>query len=142
MNNEDSKYCGCLYYSANALGRAMTRMAVEEFAITGLSPSHAFLLMAVNDNPGIQPGNISNQMQLSPSTVTRLIEKMESKGFVERKVAGKFTEVYPTNLSQQMDMKLKKAWANLYKRYSGLLGEDAGKELTTLVYNATKTLNI
>jgi len=35
-------------------------------------------------------------MQLTPSTVTRLIEKMEHKGLLTRKPVGKFTEVYPT----------------------------------------------
>ena len=140
MDNTDSKYGGCLYYSANALGRVMTRIAEEEFAITGLAPSYAYLLMTVNDNPGIQPGNISRQMQLTPSTVTRLIDKMEHKGLVKRKLDGKFTEVYPTNVSRNLDIKIKKAWSNLYKRYSGLLGEKKGRELTALVQEATKAL--
>ena len=55
---EKSKYCGCLYYSANALSRIMTKMADEEFASAGLSSSYAFLLMTVNHKPGIQPKEI------------------------------------------------------------------------------------
>lgn len=140
MGNEDSKYCNCLYYSANALGRVMTKMAEEEFAITGLAPSYAFLLMSVNDKPGIQPKGLSEQMQLTPSTVTRLIEKMEHRGFVERKSAGRITEVFPTAKSQELDPKIKEAWQNLYKRYSGILGKEVD-DLTAAVYDTVKKLN-
>lgn len=141
MNDNDSKYSGCLYYSSNTLGRVMTRMAEEEFSITGLAPSYAFLLMSVNDKPGIQPCELSEQMQLSPSTVTRLIEKMEHRVYVTRKTNGKFTKVYPTEESLKLDMKIKKAWRNLYNRYTTLLGEGKGDELTVLVYAASKKLD-
>ena len=81
MGKEKTKYCTCLYYSANALSRIMTKISDDEFAITGLSSSYAFLLMIVNENPGVQPTEISHQMQLTPSTVTRLIEKMEYRNY-------------------------------------------------------------
>jgi DNA-binding MarR family transcriptional regulator len=117
-------------------------MAEEEFAVTGLAPSYAFLLLAVNDKPGIQPKEISAQMQLTASTVTRLIEKMEHRGFLERKFAGKFTKVYPTIKSRKLDQKIHEAWANLYKRYSELLGEAKGRTLTNEVYRAAQKLEI
>ncbi len=142
MKNKDSKYCDCLYYSANALARVLTKMAEEEFAVTGLAPSYAFLLMAVNDKPGIQPKEISEQMQLTASTVTRLIEKMEHREFLERRVIGKFTKVYPTEKSKKLDKKIHEAWTNLFKRYSDLLGESKGKTLTAEVYRASKKLRV
>lgn len=140
MDKDDSMFCNCLYYSANALGRAMTRMADEEFAITGLAPSHAFVLIIVNKNQGIRPGLIAEQMQLSPSTVTRLIEKMEHGGLILRKNVGKITEVYSTNDGIKLDMKLHKAWNNLNRMYSTLLDEEKAKSLTSLLYEASKLL--
>lgn len=115
-------------------------MAEEEFAVTGLTPSYAFLMMTVNDKPGIQPKEISEQMQLTASTVTRLIEKMEHKGLLKRKSLGKITEVYPTEEGLKLDKKIHEAWKSLYKRYSDLLGEERSKSLTTEVYTATQKL--
>lgn len=140
MNHKNSKYCHCLYYTANALARNLTKMAEEEFSTTGLAPSYAFLLMAVNDKPGIQPKEISAQMQLTASTVTRLIEKMEHRGFLERKPVGKFTKVFPTEKSRKLNNKIHTAWSSLYQRYSNLLGEELGKKLTTAVYKASQAL--
>jgi DNA-binding MarR family transcriptional regulator len=142
MEHRHSKYCHCLYYSANALARVLTKLAEDEFASTGLAPSYAFLLMTVNDEPGIQPKEISEHMQLTPSTVTRLIEKMEHKGLLERKSLGKFTRVYPTEKSKALDKKIHEAWTSLYKRYSDLLGEKKGDRLTAEVYEASKSLEV
>lgn len=140
VTHKDSKYCHCLYYSANALARVLTKLAEEEFSTTSLAPSYAFLLMTVNDQPGIQPKEISAQMQLTASTVTRLIEKMEHRGFLERKPAGKFTKVYPTTKSKKLNKKIHAAWAKLYLRYSVLLGEALGKKLTLDAYEASQKL--
>ena len=140
MEKCESKYCNCLYHSANAFARLMTKMADEEFATTGLAPSHAFLLMTVNSKQGIQPKELSEQLQLTPSTVTRLIEKLETKGLVERKSVGKFTEVRSTAAGNKLDKKIKSVWLNLYNRYSNLLGEKEGKKLTELIYNASRKL--
>ena len=139
MPNTD-KYCGCLYFTANALSRVMTRMADEAFATTGLSPSHAFVLMSVNDSPGIQPGELSRQMQLTPSTVTRLVEKLEGRGLVERQSAGKATQVLPTAASKAMQPKLKACWKSLYERYAEVLGKDVAVELTGTVNQARMKL--
>lgn len=43
----------CLYFTANRLGRVITKMAEDEFAASGLSPTSAFLLMAVFEKEGI-----------------------------------------------------------------------------------------
>jgi len=142
MKQGHSKYCHCLYYSANALARVLTKMAEEEFGITGLAPSYAFLLMTVNGKPGIQPKEISEHMQLTPSTVTRLVEKMEDRGFLERKSMGKFTQVYPTDKSKKLDKKIREAWRSLHKRYSDLLGEAKGRKLTNEVYQAIEKLAV
>ena len=140
MGEKGSKYCGCLYYSANALGRVMTRIAEEEFAITGLAPSHAILLISVNEKPGIQPKELSDHMQLTPSTVTRLLEKLESKKLVERRSVGRATEVYPTEKSKELQPRIKEAWRNLYLRYTDALGEENAKLLTAKTYKAYQAL--
>lgn len=115
-------------------------MADEEFSVTGLTSSYAFLLMSVNGNPGIQPKELSQQMQLQPSTVTRLVEKMEYRGYLKRKHVGRITEVYPTTLSKDLDSKIKEAWQNLYKRYSDLIGKEESDTLTGLINRANEKL--
>lgn len=96
MKHSDSRYCDCMYFTAGALARKVEKLAVECWKPVGLSPSHAYLLLLVIDHPGIQPMGICTQLQLTPSTITRLIEKLEEKGLVTRTTEGKNTSVFPT----------------------------------------------
>ncbi len=134
-------YCKCLYYSANALARNITRMAEKAFEPTGLSPSHGFVLMTVNKQPGITAGEIADIMQLQPSTITRFVDKLEDDGFVTRQSDGKFIQVFPTSKAKKFDEALKSAWRSLYKRYTDILGEENGRELTAAIYEATSKLD-
>lgn len=142
MDPCNSEFGGCLYYAANALARIMTSIAEEEFAITGLTPSYAFVLLTVNSNPGIQPKAISKHMQLKPSTVTRFLDKLESRGYLDREISGRNTCVYPNKKSLVLDGIIRKAWGKLYARYSGMIGEEEGRELTKLINRSIDRLSV
>ncbi|MCX6284908.1 MAG: MarR family transcriptional regulator [Bacteroidetes bacterium] len=140
MTKPGSPYCQCLYYASNALARMTTRMAEEEFSKVGLSPSYAFLIMTVAKKQGIQPGEISKALELTPSTITRLIEKMEKKGLLRRKFEGKTTEVYITAKGEALTDEIKKCWLSLYLRFSDILGEETSRQLSGMIYQAVKDL--
>src|SRR5215207_9703157 len=107
MKTSESKYCRCLYFTANALARKVEKLAQESWQKVDLSPSHAYLLMVVLEEPGVQPSFLSDHLQLQPSTVTRLIEKLEERKLVVRTAAGKITNVYPTPKAKTLYPKLR-----------------------------------
>ena len=45
--------------------------------------------MTVNRNPSVRPLEAAEIMLLDPSTVTRLVEKLQSKGLVTRETQGR-----------------------------------------------------
>lgn len=141
MEKEGSTYGGCLYFASNALSRVLTKMAEEEFSIARLAPSYALLLLKVNAKPGIQPKELSQIMALTPSTVTRLVDKLEQKGLLTRTSEGKTMRIHPTAKSQQLNATIQTAWTNLYQRYKNLLGEETARALTASIYQATKKLD-
>ncbi|WML47003.1 MarR family winged helix-turn-helix transcriptional regulator [Neobacillus sp. PS3-34] len=133
-------FCQCLYFTANHLARLMNKMAEEEFAQIGLSPTYAFLLMAVKDRPGITQSELSNTLHIAPSTTTRFVDKLEVKKLVERKNEGKLTLVFLTEKGIGIQAEIKECWKNLSKRYSDILGPEAAKELTNQTYLAAVEL--
>ena len=135
-------FCRCLYYSANALARNLTRLAEEEFAFTGLKPNYAFILISVNREPGVSAGKLAEILMLTPSTVTRFLDKLEDLEMVKRMTEGRSMLVFPTKKSVDLNENLKTAWINLYKRYIKILGEEFAQELTNSIYtSATKLEN-
>jgi len=140
MECSRNSFCNCLYYSANALARNITRLAEKAFSPVGLAPSHAFILMTVNSRPGITAGELASVMQLQPSTVSRLVEKLEEQKYLHRAHDGKYVAIFPLKKSQEKQEALKTAWFRLYQDYIALLGEEEAKKLTGEIYTASQKL--
>ena len=131
----------CLYFTANSLARVITRMADEEFRRTGLSPAHAFLMMLVNDNPGIGQKELCEQLHLAPSTVTRFVDALVYRGFLTRQTDGKASKVYATDEGANLRQPIEDAWKSLHRRYTKVLGLKNGDSLTSMIDTASNKLN-
>ncbi|GAB3746455.1 MarR family winged helix-turn-helix transcriptional regulator [Spirosoma pomorum] len=135
-----SRFSACLLFSANALSRAVTAIGDEEFGRYGLSYSHAYLLCLVVDQPGVTPTELSSALYLTPSTVTRLVEKLEQKQFVRRESEGKKTLVYPTSEGESLRQDIASAWDRVGDRCAKLVGEENMCQLTKQVLKAAQAL--
>ena len=132
--------CSCLYFTSNKLNRILNKMAEEEFIKTGLSPSHALTLMNINRQAGLSQKELSEIMNIKPSTTTRFIDKLEARKLVERKIKGKLSYLYPTTLGIDLQVEIDKCWESLNKRYSKILGYEEGSKLTELIDKAATEL--
>lgn len=129
MKTSESKYCQCLYFASGALARKVEKLAQQTWQRVGLSPSHAYLLMMVLEHPGVQPGAIGEELQLTPSTITRLVQKLEEKKLVVRISEGKATNVYATPKGKGLLPDLKSCLHEFYNRYSQILGKEESAQL-------------
>jgi DNA-binding MarR family transcriptional regulator len=132
MSTTSHPFEHCLNFAAGALSRAMNRLAEDAFSDVGLSPSHAYLLMQISDKPGIPLGRVAEVLMLDASTLTRLIEKLEAKGWVERRVDGRARMLYLTPAGASRLPAVRQAWAELEARYVAILGEDHARVITQL----------
>lgn len=137
----EDRFSCCLYFTASKLARAISRLAEEEFAATGLSPTYAYLLMAVREEPGIAQQDLAARLHLTPSTVTRLIDKLEVKGLAVRRTTGKNSLVFLTAKGEDVQEEIRQAWGRLYERYSAALGREEGDRLTERIATAADKLN-
>ncbi|MDF2959861.1 MAG: MarR family transcriptional regulator [Paenibacillus sp.] len=127
---DDSFLHNCLFFTTNRLSRAITKMAEEEFALTGLTPMYGYLIRLVNGTPGISQKELSEKLYVTASTLTRFIDKLEGKQLVERKVQGKTVLVYPTAKGKELEESIRLASKNLHRRYQAILGAEASEQLS------------
>jgi len=120
----DCKLNGCLFFSTTKLARELGRLADEAFSKTGLSPSHAVLLYIINVNGEIQQKEVGELLHLTPSTITRLIDKLERKGYVKKQSEGKNVclRATPEGLTQQEQIIA--SWNQLQNSYRNILTEE------------------
>ncbi|WP_246202144.1 MarR family winged helix-turn-helix transcriptional regulator [Spirosoma agri] len=136
----ETRFSACLLFSANALARAITAIGDEEFGKFGMCYSHAYLLCEVVGQPGISPSQLSETLYLTPSTITRLVEKLEQKQLVRRESEGKKTLIYPTPEGEAIQPAIAQAWDRVGARYSKAIGENNICQLTQQVFKATQAL--
>ena len=132
----------CLYFTANSLARQVSHLAEEEFRYTGLSPSHAFLLMLVIKQPGITPKELSESP--APGTVhgdaIRGCADPEARDWWSAAPRVNRPGYTPPTRGGTCGNQISKCWQNLYHRYSKILGEEEGIRLTAEIDKADEKL--
>lgn len=142
LKKSGNEYRKCLYFSANVLARKTEKLAQQSWRKVDLSPSHGYLLMLVIAQPGIQPTQLSAWLQLTPSTVTRLIMKLEGKKLLLRTTEGKVTNVHPTAKGRGLLPRLRACQQEFYTRYAQILGAQESIRLALHLVSVADKLKV
>lgn len=140
MSSEKSYFCNCLYFAAGSLSRNLTRLAEEAFSNSGLAPSHAFALLSILRTPGISPGDVAKELHMSPSTITRFLDKIEQKGLIQRNLSGKTYALVPTEKGHALKTVLEQSWQKLFQDYNQIIGKELAASLAEQIYDASEKL--
>jgi DNA-binding MarR family transcriptional regulator len=129
-----------IFFLTSAFARKLGKQADELFEAVGLSSSHALLLHLVHKNPDIQPGQLAKMLHLKPSTITRLVQKLERRGLVEKQSAGRATNIVCTNEGRNIADDIQQKWERLIQQKREQLGERYVEVLSEMIANALDTM--
>ena len=132
----DSLLDNCLFFSVNSLARVMTALGEEELGRIGMTPSAAYLLLVVIEEPGILQKDLAERLHLAPSTVSRMIDAMERKQLVIKEGQGRSTHISPTSQGRKQQTAIHEAWRAVYNGYCDVLGKEEAELLTRLTREA------
>lgn len=116
----------CLYFNVTKFTRTINVLWEESYRPVGLSPSHAYMLQFILEQPGETPKKLAERMNLKISTVTRFIDSLTAKGLVERRKENRDKRecnVYPTKSGESFKIELKKISKKLHKKVRRILGD-------------------
>jgi len=122
--NTDARLDNCLFFSVTKLSRAFGKMAEDAFGKTGLSPSHALILYLVNREGRLHQKEIGEKLHLTPSTITRFIEKLESKSLVTKVIEGKNAFICTTEKGLALQSDIIDSWHMVHEKYANILSEE------------------
>lgn len=125
-----------LFFLSGALARKLAAESDETFAAVGLSTSHALLLLLIQQSPDVQPGQLAGKLHLKPSTISRLVQKLERRNLVERESEGRATSIRCTKEGDKMSKQLQRDWQELFDRKKEELGERYVEVLSEMISNA------
>ncbi len=134
----------CLYFNTVKFTRVINSFWEEAYRPTGLSPSHAYLLQFILDQPGATPKKLAEKMDLKLSTVSRFVDSLTAKGLVERKKENRDKRecsVYPTKPGINLKDELESISNNLHRKIREILGETNVTEAVSLLGKLSADLN-
>lgn len=124
----------CLYFNINALARAVNQRWEKAYATIGLSPAHAYLLRLVLSAPGITQKQLSAELHLAPSTITRFIDALVKRGLLLRQSRGgdaREWAIQPSDAARSLHSDLERVGQELYQNLRSTLGEAQCSELVS-----------
>lgn len=134
----------CLYFNTVKFTRMINSFWEEAYRPTGLSPSHAYLLQFILEQPGATPKKLAEKMDLKLSTVSRFVDSLTAKGLVERKKENRDKRecsVYPTKPGINLKDELESISNNLHRKIRKILGETNVTEAVSLLGKLSADLN-
>lgn len=134
----------CLYFNVNALARTVNRIWDEAFAEFNLSPSHAYLLRAVLAKPGLSPKQLSLELKLEKSTISRFLSALETNGLIKRKTGvsedAREQGIFPSAKAERIAANLEQTGNQLYQKMLNSIGKQTLTELVGELRNAERQL--
>lgn len=138
--NDDQLLSGNLFFLTSALSRTLTREADDAFATMGISSSHALLLLLIQKEPGIQPSSLAEKIHLKPSTITRLVQKLETRQLIRKESQGRATSIACTSEGEKLASAIEQKWQSLLKKKREKLGGRYVDVLSEMISNALDTI--
>ena len=102
----------------------MNKVAVEAFNKMDICPTHRFLMVLLQeDEEGLSVNKISETLTIAPSTVTRFVDKLVSKGYVERIKTGKQSFTRMTKEGKNIMPEVYACWGEIFKKVESMAGD-------------------
>lgn len=86
----------CIYFTASHLFRELERLANESFAPTGMAPPYTYIMLMIRNNEGLTMTELADSFDYEQSTLSRMVQKLVSRGWLAKKRQGRQTQLYIT----------------------------------------------
>lgn len=128
MNNCDkgeAEIRGCLYFMISKMFRIVNRVAEDAFSEMDICPTHGFLMVLLQeDEEGLTVNKIAETLAIAPSTVTRFVDKLITKGYVEREKNGKQSIAKITAIGKEAMTEIYSCWSQLFRKMEMIVGDE------------------
>lgn len=130
MNNDEIKnMVADISYVVHALSREAFAKIDEYLKEYGLVRSHAAILAALKKNNEMTMGDLGNEVHVTKSNVTLLIDKLEKLGYVERLLSKNDRRVSLIRLTLEGNRFLETHQERLYDYFSDSFSSMSPKDL-------------
>lgn len=131
----------CILFNSKKLERKLTNIAEQEFEKIGLHHTYAYILTVIDRCGYTKVKVISVELCLDSSTVTRMVNKLENEGLVQRGSENSKVEISLTSKGQELIPAISEAWKSYHTRMDDLLGRTQATSLLQVLTEVNEQIN-
>lgn len=131
----------CPLFSFHSLSRTVDELAALAFKDCDVSAAHGHLILVIIGTPRLNLSELSEVMNLKPSTMTRFIDKLQTQGLVKRINDGRKVRIEATQKGLALEDDITRSIQKLRELYIERFGEPLAQQIFNLCASATNQLN-
>ncbi|MDN5205108.1 MarR family transcriptional regulator [Fulvivirgaceae bacterium BMA10] len=112
----------------------------NEILSCGISVSQCYILETLHHDGALTVGELAAKMYLSDSTITRVVDQLVKKGFVERQASEKDRRVHLNKITDAGEEVYQESWKNIFQSERMIL-ENFQPEHREILIDFLKKLN-
>ncbi|MEX1012026.1 MAG: MarR family transcriptional regulator [Balneolaceae bacterium] len=112
-----------LYITTGGLARSLSEIADEQLKPYGITTRYALILIDLADKPGLGQSDLCNDHHLAASSMTRFIDKLEKRGWVERLREGRTVSVQLTEEGEKVTEPIQRIVQKIGDEIESLAGD-------------------
>ena len=140
MKADESVLRKCLFFTSNRLANVLWRIVNDVYAEIGLAAPYIYLLVVVNQYPGITISELSEKLGIAPSTCTRFVNKLMGQGILKKKQEWKTVHVILTDEGRKKTEGIDASLQRLHERCGAAISEEQYQKLSAAMWQAAYEL--
>lgn len=130
-----------MYFVVSKLHRNISRIAVQEFKSIGISPTYGILMLLLDEWKELSPGEISDSIDITPSTTTRFLDKLERLKLIKRRSEGKYVYVSLSGKGVRKIPEIKGVFEQMEYRLNKIITKRIGNKEKPILFNMAKIIS-
>ena len=136
MTADESTLRKCLFFTANRLANVLRRIVNDVYADMGIAAPYVYLLIVVNQYPGITIKELSEKLDIAPSTCTRFVDALVKQGILMKRQEWKTVHVNLTDLGKEKTELIDAGIESFREKCTGIISNEEYEQLASAMCEA------
>lgn len=129
------------HISVNTFSRNLSSFFDDRLRSFGLATSYIELMIFLLNKGASTQTEIAEYLNLAPSTMTRFVDKLIKKGYVQKQRAGRSVSIELTGRGSEVSEQMKTAYDNVVDELTQMMGDKYVDTVRKLLEFGSEELN-
>lgn len=117
--SEKKEFEYCLLYNVKAVERKLMQIAEPIFSKLNIHPTYGYIITLIDRREITKVKVIAKELNLSSSTITRMIEKLNKDGYIQKGCKDSTVSISLSPKGKELSKEIDKCWIEFKEKSEG-----------------------